>query len=205
MKDTLTESVARLYRAGSEHSQQTKKLRVAVDTLLMWLKQNLPDGFVLPCNCKLYPSGEFVCTYDGDFSGDQKLLFKITIGHEHTLSQLSNFTGLIAEGFLDKISKGLEDKSVRFKTSVQKIEMMLQDELKTFVLIQFSQGAGLVWIYGTIYAVDANAAAASISSEIVSSGMNGALGMRHRLKEADYGREWFLEEIKPISSRPDKM
>ncbi len=78
--------------------------------------------------------------------------------------------------------------------------------MKTFVLIDFSHGAGLVHIYGTIVAIDAKAAAASIGSEIEYSHEHGALSLRHRLKESKSGfNEWFLEEINSVDSRPREM
>ena len=42
MSGSLTDSVARLYRAGSEHSKDAAKLRQAVDDLLIWMMANVP-------------------------------------------------------------------------------------------------------------------------------------------------------------------
>jgi len=125
MNDGLTESVARLYRAGSEHSQQTVKLRKAVDSLLSWMDKNLPTGFVLPCDCKLWPSGEFArlsSTGPVNLFFDQKALFKVTIGHEHTLNELLGFSKLIADGFLDKLSEKLETQAMAFQKTSKQID-----------------------------------------------------------------------------------
>lgn len=122
MNDSLTESVARLYRAGSEHSQQTRKLRKAVDDLISWLLLNVPSDLKpLPCDCQIWPSGDFArygLTSPPD-RGTAITLWRITRGNEHTLPELHQFCKLIADGFLDKLSQLLEKDSGSFKkTSV---------------------------------------------------------------------------------------
>ena len=118
-EDSLTASVARLHRAGSEDSQQTKKLRLAVDSLLLQLKEI--DFSPLPCSCRLYPSGEFVQTeLSNPPFGTDVVVFKVTIGKEHSLPDLFAFSRLIASGFLDKLSEGLESRAKTFgKTSAE--------------------------------------------------------------------------------------
>src|ERR1035441_8325367 len=111
MSNALTESVARLYRAGSEHSQQTEKLREAVDNLLTWFKSNLPGGFELPCHCSFWPSGEFIQHRD---ESKTRGIFQISLGQEHSQHDLLLFSKLIADGFLYKLSEKLETEAVTF-------------------------------------------------------------------------------------------
>lgn len=108
MSDSLTESVARLYRAGSEHSQQTQKLREAVDSFIEWLMANIPAGFIMPNGASIYPSGEFV--HMGGF--DSTEYFVVARGAEHTRHSLNLFARLIGtENFLEKLSEALEAES----------------------------------------------------------------------------------------------
>lgn len=120
MKDGLTESVARLYRAGSEHSQQTKKLRQAVDNLLRWMLDNLSHDFVLPLNCKLYPSGEFTYTVCDKSSVREN--FTLAWGKKHSVYDLHLFSALIADGFIDKLSEFLEKEHSSFSETTIKLE-----------------------------------------------------------------------------------
>ncbi|HTK33051.1 MAG TPA: hypothetical protein VL335_00685 [Candidatus Paceibacterota bacterium] len=121
MSNSLTDSVARLQRAGSEHSQQTKKLRIAADNLLTWLKNNIPAGFNLPCHCEIYPSGEFLRRSPGGVDAN----FKMTISQEHSVDSLMKFSYLIEEGFLDQLSQALEVDAHRFKDAAEKTESFL--------------------------------------------------------------------------------
>jgi hypothetical protein len=77
--------------------------------------------------------------------------------------------------------------------------------MKTYVLIQFTAGAHLVWIYGTITAEDEHKAAASVSSKVIRTHQNGALNIRHELDETGGTNTWFLEEVKPVRKRPLDM
>jgi len=122
MADSLTESVARLYRAGSEHSQQTEKLRIAVDNLLLWMKINIPFGFKLPDNCKIYPSGEFV-QYDNSLFGKRK--FGLEMGKVHLLQELSEFSKLIADGFIERLVDKLEENTKEMQRADEKICTLL--------------------------------------------------------------------------------
>ena len=123
-EDSLTASVARLYRAGSEHSQQTQKARKAVDDLLTWMIKNLPSNLQLPCKCRLYPGGEFVqWVTDPDKGPHQKL--EITRGREHSLSNLLDFSQLVSEGFLDELAKLLEDRSATLGEMTGKINSFI--------------------------------------------------------------------------------
>jgi hypothetical protein len=122
MSDTLTESVARLYRAGLEYSQQTKKLREATDMILSWLKDNLPGGFELPLHCDIWPSGEFVQYYD---ETKTQGVFKITLRQEHSRHDLLHFSKLIADGFLDKLSEKLEVEARKFEDTAEQVDSFL--------------------------------------------------------------------------------
>jgi hypothetical protein len=121
MKDTLTESVARLHRAGSEHSQQIKKLRAAADQLIEWLMKNIPTDFELPCGCTIYPSGEFQRE-----KTENSEIFRLTKGTEHKLCYLQRFAHLIAtDGFLDKLSEALQTESTKYKFTTNQINRFL--------------------------------------------------------------------------------
>jgi hypothetical protein len=135
MSDKMTESVARLYRAGSENSMQTQKLREAVDRLLTWIKENLEDpNTILPTGYMFYPSGEFVrkvnCT----------VVLKVAIGQKHGVDQLQSFAKLIADGFLEDLCERIESRAKGFETaasklggSAQKIEQFLESGRVGFV------------------------------------------------------------------------
>ena len=131
MSDSITESVARLYRAGSEYSQQTKKSREAVDRVINWIKDNWPEDLDLPQNCKVYPSGEFefkcrswywlwqcwVIAFSSFFHipYDPSVSFKLVAGKKHSIDGLNQFSKLVASGFLDKVAEVLEGEAEKFK------------------------------------------------------------------------------------------
>ena len=137
MNDSLTASVARLHRAGSEYSQQTKKSREAVDRVILWIKKNWPDDLNLPQNCKVYPSGEFefkcrswywlwqrwVIAVSSFFHipYDPSMSFRLIPGKEHSIDDLNQFSKLIANGFLDKMSSLLEEEVEKSKLLSSKI------------------------------------------------------------------------------------
>lgn len=123
--DTLTDSVARLHRAGSENSQSTEKLRVAANTLLRWIKENVPDGHVLPLGCRMFPSGEFVREgLTNHPLGTTREIFRMNLDQEHDRMQLFHFSGLIAEGFIDKLSASLEQEAKVFRDTAQKVAIL---------------------------------------------------------------------------------
>lgn len=126
MADSLTDSVARLYRAGSEYSQQTQKLRIAVDELIKWLMENIPTGFQLPLGCQVYPSGEF--TRSGLSNppnlGTTVILWKMTRGTEHTMINLNNFSFLIAEGFVEKLIERLNGETQRYQKTMNDLTVL---------------------------------------------------------------------------------
>jgi hypothetical protein len=139
MNDSLTESVARLHRAGSEHSHQTKKLRSAADNLLTWLKQNLPSDFGLPCNCTLYPNGEFVRTeLTNPPLGTSRTVFNISLGKEHSREELFRFSELIADGFLERLSERLETEATRFKKDAEQTASFLETVAPTPISLYHS-------------------------------------------------------------------
>jgi hypothetical protein len=126
MKDTLTESVARLYRAGSEHSQQTEKLRKAVDNLLEWMRTYLPPDYKLPFHCRLYSSGDFTYEVCRGGEGSVRQDFRLTKGKAHSVRDLNLFSMLIADGFIDKISEDLEKQTSVFSATTSKIEVAIK-------------------------------------------------------------------------------
>lgn len=127
MKDSLTASVARLHRAGSEYSEQTKKSREAADRVILWLVKNWPFGLKLPCDCAVYPSGEFVYKNISWWKLPRRIKiwvfefltwsyfplasFTLVCEKEHSIDDLNSFSKLIASGFLDKIAEILEDQA----------------------------------------------------------------------------------------------
>ena len=127
-EDSLTASIARLYRAGSEHSQQTQKARKAVDDLLSWMRKNLPPNLQLPCRCRLYPSGDFEQWAENSITKELFQKFIITRGQEHSLLSLLDFSKLIADGFLDELVKVLEEKSTTLGKMTGKINSFISRE-----------------------------------------------------------------------------
>lgn len=123
MNPNITDSVARLYRAGSEHSQSAEKLRDAANKLLQWIKDNVPDGFTLPLGCKIYPSGEFTRVIEAPIGSCPA--FKITLGERHTRESLFRFSKLIADGFIDELAQSLSDEAKNFAQSAQKITKLV--------------------------------------------------------------------------------
>jgi hypothetical protein len=139
MNDSLTDSVARLHRAGSEHSQQTKKLRCAADNLLTWFQQNLPSGFALPCDCAFYPSGEFVRTeLTNPPLGTSRTVFNISLGKEHSREELFRFSELIAEGFLEQLSERLEAEAARLEKTIDQTRSFLETVAPTPISLNHS-------------------------------------------------------------------
>ncbi|OHA34171.1 MAG: hypothetical protein A2928_04700 [Candidatus Taylorbacteria bacterium RIFCSPLOWO2_01_FULL_45_15b] len=129
MSENITSSVARLYRAGSEHSRSMEKLRKAIDTLLRWIGKNLPTSFLLPDNCRYWRHGEFVQYTnhsDARFGAGIKMFFVNSKSvsewpHEHVLY----FSKLIASGWLDRLSMLLEKEAAMLGASAYKVEKFL--------------------------------------------------------------------------------
>jgi len=140
MNDSLTESVARLHRAGSEDSHQTQKLRNAVDNLLTWMIQNLPTGFTLPYDCTLYPNGNFVRVEltNAPFDTSFRTVFNISIGKEYSREELFHFSELIANGFFKKLIDKLATESAEFEKTVEQTESFLETVAPTPLLLHFS-------------------------------------------------------------------
>jgi len=113
MTDSLTASIARLYRAGSEYSQEAEKLRQSADALIDWLLKNRLDNIDLPMRCRVWPSGEFKGGYTPPFGKFRGL--HLQRGQPHHRSQLLLFSQLIADGFLDRLSEQLEEEAETFR------------------------------------------------------------------------------------------
>jgi hypothetical protein len=136
MSDTLTESVARLYRAGSEHSKQTEKLRLATDKLLEWILKNVPDDIHLPCNCKIWPDGTFKQFEQNSRIREiimlgninEKNIFEITIGQKHSINQLQAFCKLIADDFIEKLGNLLHNQATTFDIVANKIGSLTEEK-----------------------------------------------------------------------------
>ncbi len=125
MSDTLTEVVARLYRAGSENSKQNEKLRAAANELLQWIKDNAQVA-PLPCDCTLYPSGNFVRTaLTNPPHGTHRKVLEMRIGEQFTVYQLSAFSQLIADGFLEELCELMESQSQGFERTSDKVREFL--------------------------------------------------------------------------------
>ncbi len=126
MNDPMTTLIARLHRAGSENSKQTEEFRTAIDTLLRWIKDNVYP-MRLPCNCEMFPSGEFVRTeLSNPPHGTHREILHITIGHRHTVVELNTFARLIADGFLERLCEELEGQSKSFKQTGGRIQSFLK-------------------------------------------------------------------------------
>jgi len=120
MTDSLTASVARLYRAGSEHSQEAHKLRRSTDTFIDWLLKQRLDNVDLPMGCRVWPSGEFKGGYAPPFEKFSGL--HLQRGQLHHRSQLLLFSQLIADGFLDRLSERLEKETETFRDAAAKVD-----------------------------------------------------------------------------------
>ncbi len=127
MNGSLTDAVARLYRAGSENSKSTKKLRKAADDLLIWIRDNVPRELnPLPLHCTMYPSGDFTRTaLTNPPNGQHVEILRLTIGQEHTLGNLFLFCQLINEGFLDSLSFQLENDAAYMERAADQITKFL--------------------------------------------------------------------------------
>ncbi|HEU5114455.1 MAG TPA: hypothetical protein VFT82_01665 [Candidatus Paceibacterota bacterium] len=123
MKSTAN-STSRLLLAGSEHSEETQRLREATDGLLVWIRDNIPESFQLPCNCELlrassgYPKGLFL-RHPRNRPGVQAI--RLEIGTDHPRLQLSLFSELVAEGFLDRLSDALTAEAKKFRNVTRTI------------------------------------------------------------------------------------
>ena len=90
---------------------------------LLWIsrrerrKINVPASFELPCDCRLYPSGEFVRTDNKKVD----TIFRIVRGQEHARYELFCFAQLVADGFLDELSAKLEAEATKLKEASNKI------------------------------------------------------------------------------------
>ena len=117
MNDRLTASVARLYRAGSEHSQETEKLRKAVDSLILWLLDHELADVQLPMCCEVWKDGTFTRSSGG--------FFQVRMGNKHLRDRLQLFSKLIVDGFLEELSTQLEKESITLNATVDKVNSFL--------------------------------------------------------------------------------
>lgn len=124
----ITESVARLHRAGSEHSKSAEKLREAADNLIMWIKQNIPLNMALPKSCRiiLAPNEYEFIRYGDDVSRSRNNgsgeIFSLVRGEKASRRELLLFSQLIADGFLEELSALLEKEAGTFSGTTAKIE-----------------------------------------------------------------------------------
>ena len=118
---------------GRKHSKRLGEIRKAIDELLIWLRETLPEDFVLPCNCCWNHSGEFVRKglTNPPSLGTTCVWWKITIGNKHSLSDLHYFAHLLSEGFLEELSKRLEDNSAMFAKDKKRINLFLMSSCST--------------------------------------------------------------------------
>jgi hypothetical protein len=113
-EDSLTANVARLHRAASEHSQETKKLRNACNGLLRWMHRNLPRGFSLPRECAIDEEGTFEFSYGPN-------VIRLRKGGDHDRSTLQCFACLIADDFLEELSDAIEQEAGGFRATTSQI------------------------------------------------------------------------------------
>ncbi|MEN9614337.1 MAG: hypothetical protein RLZZ347_644 [Candidatus Parcubacteria bacterium] len=131
--NNITDSVARLHRAGSEHSKSAEKLREAADNLIMWIKQNIPQNMALPKSCRIIvtPNGYEFIHYDDDVSRNRSFshqyngsgeIFSLLRGEKASRKELLLFSQLIADGFLEELSTLLEKEAGMFSDTTAEIE-----------------------------------------------------------------------------------
>lgn len=127
----LTASIARLYRAGDEHSKQWEKLQGAISDLLVWLGKHVPQNIPLPASCRIV---EEHLPYE-------KIVYvlhcgtKDAAGHYSLSSEANNdrrstlrFCELIAQhNWLDKVSETLESWTSQYREASGAIDTMLRN------------------------------------------------------------------------------
>ena len=121
MSDKLTQSVARLVRAGHEYSRTYEKIREAVDHLAIYLRRVLSSGrFNLPQHYVFvsWPSGEYQLE-KFDIRGNS--VFKLS-RQVKSRENLMAFAADVAMGWLDDVSDHLERESVQINRAARIIK-----------------------------------------------------------------------------------
>ncbi len=121
MSGSLTESVARLYRTGSQYSQSSIKLRQAAEQLIDWITKNIPSDFKLPRNCGIPKPGEFWQWQEprpGKVANAILILDRVGMKSN---TELMKFAQLIADGFLDDLSDELEKAGISFESAANTV------------------------------------------------------------------------------------
>lgn len=117
MADSLTGVVARLYRAGSESSEEARKLRLAADEMILWIKINA-QNIELPRYCEITPHGGFRFEHA-----------IMEIGQEHARSTLLKFSQLISDGFLDELCTIIERDAATFRHATEQLAEFQQAQI----------------------------------------------------------------------------
>lgn len=120
MSNSLTASVARLYRAGSEHSEQSRKLREAMDDLLRWISDNVPIYMDLPFDCVRFADGSFIRNHNSPSKR-----FECRRGDKHSNDILLKFSELIADGFLNELAANLETEAKSHRDTATTVNTFL--------------------------------------------------------------------------------
>jgi hypothetical protein len=115
MGKSLTESVARLHRAGSENSQEAQKLRESTNSVLSWILEHA-EGVELAFGCRMWPNGQFT---------HEETHFQITRGQRHTREQLLYFSKLIERGLLEELANELQREAGIYRGANKHIQRFL--------------------------------------------------------------------------------
>ncbi|MBI4094590.1 MAG: hypothetical protein HY435_00135 [Candidatus Liptonbacteria bacterium] len=127
---SLTSSVARLHRAGSEHSSAWQKLDEAARNLVRWLGEHAPTEEIFPRNCQInvdhWGDGiRYTLLHHPANAARTTVDFWLSTYWKNERSHLIRFAELVADGWLDEVSKWLEEWTKRCKTTTAKIESTL--------------------------------------------------------------------------------
>jgi hypothetical protein len=118
----LAQSVARLYRAGYEHSSMIKKLEESVDEVAKYLRnvlQNESVTFPRHYHFQSWPSGDYILEKLDDL--EVALLFQLK-NDGKSREDLLRFAADVADGWLDEVSAWLEQQTALLKKTDRIIE-----------------------------------------------------------------------------------
>ena len=128
---SFTSDVARLHRAGSEHSRWWKKLDEAARSLVRWLGENGPIEEDFPESCRIrehYSNGQQFSLVCGKQTGD----FSIQTAYSNTRQDLIAFCELITRNdWLNKVSQMLEEWTGKYKEAADSIQASMKPSEST--------------------------------------------------------------------------
>jgi hypothetical protein len=126
MKDLKKEDNAKLLQVSMNlRTAQVLMLRGTIDRLLRWIL-NYVYPMTLPCDCQIFPSGDFVRTTPLDpSSGKSKEIFRMKIGDKHDVLSPEAFCRLIDDGFINELNNALIRQSEHFSKTFDEISSAL--------------------------------------------------------------------------------